>query len=54
MGLINLDDAEQVQGWLTHFDITISQLQEAVDAAGNDPQAVTEHLLHQGASGGAG
>lgn len=51
---INLDDAEQVQRWLDHFGVTVEQLQEAVQAAGSDPQAVTEHLLHQGASSGPG
>ncbi|MDP9044016.1 MAG: DUF3606 domain-containing protein [Pseudomonadota bacterium] len=49
---IHLDDAEQVQRWLDHFGVTAEQLQEAVQAVGSDPQAVTEHLLHQGASAG--
>ena len=51
---IDLDDAEQLQRWLDHFGVTAEQLEEAVNAAGSDPQAVTEHLLHQGGSAGAG
>lgn len=54
LGPINLCDAEQTQRWLDHFGITAEQLREAVQAAGSDPQAVTEHLLQQGASAGAG
>ena len=53
-GPIDLDDAEGMQRWLDHFGITAEQLEEAVHAAGSDPQAVTEHLLHQGGSAGAG
>ena len=53
-GQISLDDSEQLQRWLDHFGITAEQLQEAVRAAGTDPQAVTEHLLNQGSSAGAG
>lgn len=51
---IDFDNAQQVDIWLEHFGITISQLHEAVDAVGGDPQAVTEHLLHQGGSAGPG
>jgi hypothetical protein len=51
---INLDDPAQLQRWLDHFGITVEQLEEAVNAAGHDPQAVTRHLLTQGASAGAG
>jgi hypothetical protein len=54
IGPIDLDDAEQTQAWIDHFGITAEQLQEAVQAAGTDPKAVTEHLLNQGASAGAG
>jgi Protein of unknown function (DUF3606) len=53
-GPIQLDDQEQLQGWLDHFGITAVQLRDAVQAAGSDPRAVTEHLLQQGASAGAG
>ena len=53
-GPTRLDDGEQVQSWLEYFGITAEQLEEAVRAAGSDPQAVTEHLLNQGASAGAG
>ncbi len=51
---IDLDDPEQCRRWLDHFGVTLQQLQEAVNAAGHDPRAVTEHLLNQGASAGAG
>jgi hypothetical protein len=51
---IDLADPAQVQRWLDHFGITAQELQEAVNAAGHDPHAVTEHLLNQGASAGAG
>ena len=53
-GPIDLDDEAQLQAWLDHFGITAEQLREAVDAVGTDPQAVTEHLLHQGGSAGSG
>ena len=53
-GSIDLDDANQLQQWLDHFGITAEQLRDAVHAAGSDPQAVTEHLLQQGASAGTG
>lgn len=54
IGSIDFDNAQQVETWLAYFGITIYQLHEAVDAVGGDPRAVTEHLVHQGASGGAG
>jgi hypothetical protein len=51
---IDLGEPEQMKHWLDHFGITAQQLQEAVDAVGGDPRAVTEHLLNQGASAGPG
>lgn len=54
IGAIDFNNVQQVETWLRHFGITISQLHEAVDAVGGDPQAVTEHLLHQGGSAGVG
>ena len=53
-GPIDPDDAAHLQAWLDHFGITVDQLREAVNAAGSDPQAVTEHLLNQGGSAGPG
>ena len=53
-GPIDPDDADNLQAWLDHFGITAEQLREAVNAAGSDPRAVTEHLLNQGASAGPG
>ena len=53
-GPIDPRDARCLQAWLDHFGITAVQLQEAVNAAGSDPRAVAEHLLHQGGSAGAG
>jgi len=49
---IDPDDPTHLQVWLDHFGITAEQLREAVKAAGSNPQAVTEHLLNQGASAG--
>lgn len=54
IGPIDLANTEQVQRWLDYFGINAEQLQEAVRAAGSDPRAVTEHLLNQGGSAGAG
>jgi Protein of unknown function (DUF3606) len=51
---IDLDDDADVHRWCDHFGVTRSQLEEAVQAAGNVPADVTEHLLNQGASAGAG
>jgi hypothetical protein len=51
---IDLADPSVVRQWCQHFGITVQQLEEAVLAAGTDPAAVTEHLLNQGASAGAG
>jgi len=53
-GPIDPDDEQRLPLWLDHFGITAEQLREAVAAAGNEPGAVTEHLLHQGSSSGAG
>jgi hypothetical protein len=51
---VDLSDAAAVVRWCEHFGITREQLEEAVKAAGDDPSAVREHLLNQGASAGAG
>jgi len=51
---IDLADEAGAQRWCDHFGITLTQLEEAVQAAGTEPAAVTEHLLNQGASAGAG
>ncbi len=40
--------------WREHFGVTTQQLLEAVQAVGQDPAVVQEHLLNQGASAGAG
>jgi len=51
---VDPDDSGNSTWWCAHFGVTVDQLQEAVQAAGNDPMAVQEHLLHQGGSAGAG
>ena len=53
-GPVDPSDDSRLQDWLDHFGITAEQLQEAVNAAGSDPLAVAEHLLHQGGSAGPG
>ncbi len=53
-GPVDPDDEGSLQVWLDYFGVTAQQLREAVNAAGSDPQAVTEHLLHQGSSAGPG
>jgi hypothetical protein len=50
---IDLNDDAAVQRWVDYFGVTITQLQEAVKAAGNDAEAVKQHLLNQGSSAGA-
>jgi len=51
---IDLADDAAVKHWCEHFGVTVEQLAEAVKAAGNEPTAIREHLLQQGASAGAG
>ena len=51
---IDLDDAGAAEARCQHFGITRVQLEEAVQAVGDEPAAVREHLLNQGASAGAG
>lgn len=51
---VQLDDAEHLAHWLELFGVTREQLEEALAAVGDDPQAVREHLLNQGGSAGAG
>lgn len=53
-GPVDPNDPARLQQWLDHFGVTDEQLQEAVHAAGRSPAAVTEHLLNQGGSAGAG
>jgi hypothetical protein len=50
---IDLNDDAAVRRWVDYFGVTITQLQEAVKAAGNDAEAVKQHLLNQGSSAGA-
>jgi hypothetical protein len=40
--------------WAAHFGVTVEQIEEAVAAAGPQPDKVREHLLNQGGSAGAG
>ncbi|MEO7852565.1 MAG: DUF3606 domain-containing protein [Rubrivivax sp.] len=47
-------DEASVQRWREHFGVTAAQLEEAVQAVGDDPVTVREHLLNQGASSGPG
>jgi hypothetical protein len=46
-------DDESLVFWRQEFGVTISQLLEAVQAVGEDPQDVREHFLNQGSSAGA-
>jgi hypothetical protein len=50
---IDLNDDANVQRWVDYFGVTISQLEEAVKAAGTNAAAVKQHLLNQGSSAGA-
>ena len=50
---VDLSDPDNIAFWRERLGVTIEQLQEAVRAVGNKPQAVREHLLNQGASAGA-
>ncbi|UUX97240.1 DUF3606 domain-containing protein [Aquabacterium sp. J223] len=51
-----VDPADQANAawWAQHFGVTVEQLEEAVAAAGQQPDRVREHLLNQGGSAGAG
>jgi hypothetical protein len=51
---VDLSDDEAARAWREHFGVTLEQLEEAVRAAGDSPQAIRAHLLNQGASAGAG
>lgn len=51
---IDPSSEDALRPWAEHFGVTIEQMQEAVQAAGTDPDAVRRHLLDQGASAGAG
>lgn len=50
---IDIQDEHSMAYWQDEFGITASQLEDAVRAAGTDPQAVRQHLLDSGASAGA-
>jgi hypothetical protein len=50
---IDLNDEAAVRRWLDYFGVTVTQLQEAVKAAGNQAEDVKQHLLNQGSSAGA-
>ena len=50
---IDLAQEDQVDYWTERLGVTREQLEDAVHAAGNSAQAVTEHLLNQGGSAGA-
>ncbi len=50
---IDLNDDASVRRWVDYFGITVTQLEEAVKAAGNNAQDVKQHLLNQGSSAGA-
>jgi hypothetical protein len=50
---IDLNDEANVQRWIDYFGITITQLEEAVQAAGTNATDVKQHLLNQGSSAGA-
>jgi hypothetical protein len=50
---IDLNDEAAVRRWVDYFGVTITQLQEAVKAAGNQAADVKRHLLNQGSSAGA-
>lgn len=51
---VDLADDEQARAWCEHFGATRQQLEEALQAVGDEPAAVREHLLNQGASAGVG
>jgi hypothetical protein len=51
---IDIDDDDGMRYWCDHFGATVQQLMEAVKAVGDDPGAVRDHLLNQGASAGPG
>jgi hypothetical protein len=51
---LDLADDASVARWCEHLGVTREQLEEAVAAVGDAPDAVVEHLLHQGGSAGAG
>lgn len=50
---VTLNDAKDAERWMQHFGATREQIEEAIRAVGNDVTAISEHLQHQGAGGGA-
>jgi hypothetical protein len=50
---IDTGDEQSMAYWQNEFGVTASQLEDAVRAAGTDPQDVRRHLLESGASAGA-
>lgn len=53
-GPIDIGNREAMARWCDHFGATAEQIEEAVKAVGDAPDAVREHLLNQGGSAGAG
>ena len=53
-GTIDTADPGSLQRWADHFGVTVTQIEEAVRAAGPRADDVQRHLLDQGASAGAG
>jgi hypothetical protein len=51
---VDLRDQHNLQRWIDHFGVTEQQLAEAEKAVGDDPNAIQEHLMRQGASAGPG
>ncbi len=50
---VDPEDANLLAAWAEVFGATAQQLEEAVQAVGESPEAVKEHLLNQGSSAGA-
>lgn len=50
---IDPNDEAAMRQWVDYFGVTISQLEDAVRAAGNNAEDVKRHLLEQGSSAGA-
>lgn len=50
---IDLSDDAQARRWMDHFGVTLTQLEEAVQAAGDRVADVEALLRDQGASAGA-
>lgn len=46
-------DEDGLVFWREEFGVTVTQLLDAVQAVGQDPGDIKEHLLNQGSSAGA-